>query len=200
MVNRYIPGSRLTDKQVEAVLWSVCALQTIEEAAKAASISERSAGEMMRKLRSRISMQADLFAEVGLQAEWPGEASPYWARLHGCIFSCPSEIRSEMPKDRLGKGILMSGDRGLCADCPHQGIEQSWPMLLRTLNHLKTAHRGVPLEGFKDLFLTVLLYDRYRTLETEQALTDPEAMKRLGSSRNNHMTKLYSACCEALRR
>lgn len=200
MANRYISGSRLSDDRIEALLWCVCSLQTVSQAASQAGISERSAGEVMRRLRARISRQKTLFEAVDLQSSWPGEASDYWKTLFDCVYACPSEIRSNMPSDRLGRGVFLQGKRELCRICQHSLIATQWPLLLRTLHYLQNAQRGVSVEGFRDLFLTVLLYDRYRSLEIENATKDPEAMKRLGSTRSNHMTMLYEACRDALRR
>ncbi len=153
----------------------------------------------MRRLREMIANAEALFAAAGLPTDWPESDTPYWAELHACIFACPSEIREE--RKVFGHDVpRLKGDRRLCASCPHQPLLQPRPLLLRTLQHLKNAQRGMPPEGFRAVFLIVLLYDRYREIELERALSDPEAMKRFGSTRHNHMTMMYEACRESMAR
>lgn len=50
------------------------------------------------------------------------------------------------------------------------------------------------------MFLTALVYDRFRDIELDRALKDDEAMKRLGSTRRNHMTMMFEACKQTLRK
>jgi hypothetical protein len=75
---------------------------------------------------------------------------------------------------------------------------QKKPLLLRTLQRLKSEGRGTSLKGFKGVFVTTLIYDLYRELEVDQALADPEAMKRLGSTRHNFMTIFFDDAKHAL--
>ncbi|MDF1807765.1 hypothetical protein [Hyphomonas sp.] len=197
MVNRYIPNSKLSDKQIEALLWSVCANQSVSDAARAAGVSERSAGETIRRLRRMIAATPTLFREAGLADAWPADDDPMWAALWRCVFECPSEIRE--PMESFGQEIMvLGGDRSLCQRCRFLGLIQPRPLLIRTLRHLKTAQRGMSLDAFKPIFLTALLYDQFRDNELDQALRDPEAMKRFGSTRHNHMTLMFEACRKTL--
>lgn len=198
MANRYIHRSKLTNKQVEALLWAVCCNQAVPIAGNRANVSKRSAAETMRKLRGMIAASDRLFHETGLPFDWPDDEDPLWQRLHSCVFDCPSEIRE--PFNAFGsEATALFGDRRLCADCEFLQLVQPRPLLLRTLRHLRTAQRGLPTGSFKSVFLTALVYDRFRDIELDRALKDPEAMKRLGSTRHNHMTMMFDACKRALR-
>jgi hypothetical protein len=197
MPNRYIRGSKLSDQQVEALLWSVCANQTVTQGSQAAAISERSAGATMRRLRTMIAGTPALFREAGLPDAWPDHDHAMWPELMACIFECPSEIRE--PIDSFGQEVMaLRGARRLCTGCPFQTLVQPRPLLIRTLRHMKTAQRGISPEAFRPIFLTALLYDQFRENELDQALRDPDAMKRFGSTRHNHMTMMFEACRKAL--
>jgi hypothetical protein len=152
----------------------------------------------MRRLRDVIVTSEDLLREAGLPTDWPDESDPYWSTLYICVFECPSEIRE--PMEVFGQeAMALLGDRRLCTNCPHQTLLQPRPLLIHTLRHLKTAQRGISAESFKPIFLTALIYDRFREIELDKALDDPEAMKRFGSTRANHMTMMFEACRQKIR-
>ncbi len=199
MANRYIARSKLSNEQVEALLWAVCSNFSVPIASENAGISVRSAAETMRKLRDMIARSDALFHQTGLPLDWPDDDDPLWQRLHTCVFDCPSEIRESFESlDGLGTALL--GNRRLCSACEFLPLVQPRPMLLRTLRHLRTEQRGLPTGSFKSVFLTALVYDRFRDIELDRALEDDEAMKRLGSTRRNHMTMMFEACKQTLRK
>lgn len=197
MVNRYSPRSKLTDKQFEALIWAVCSLQSVDEAAKTASVSRRSAAEHMRRVRTMIAGNETLLNKAALPKLWPDEDDPIWERLHHCALNCPSEVREPM-KVFDWNATALKGNRSLCTACPFMADMIARPLFLRTLHRLQNEWRGISIPGFKGVFVTALIYDSYRQIEVDQALKNEEAMKRLGSTPHNFMTLLFEDAKAAL--
>lgn len=190
MANRYIAHSKLHDAQAEALLWAVCSLQSVADAASHAGVSERGAAETMRRFRGMIADSNALLKSAGLPTEWPDDDDPTWLQMQDCVYHCPSEIRETIDVfDR--KATALNGDRKLCTSCPFHNDMLARPLFLRTMQHLKTSGRGRSSKGFRGLFLTALIYDSYREKELNQALKSEEAMRRFGSTRHNFMTRFF---------